>query len=453
MKAIKWRCIPLAVMLSLYFSAGGALASATVQVQAAYHTVLLYYQEAVNADTIEESLEQLKNLQTYYEKSGHAEDLDTYNGGRAWVYYTYAKAVIAFENGDYASAWADFSTLQEVQPASRPDDEPPLPDTAYYYQFSMAIVKLQSLDFTGAFEALQTARAAPGASVKLCEDAKKQIAEALMKEAQACCVSGAHEQAQAYYHTYIAYVNAGEGQALLDQCLREHTLTIRADAAASTSVSFSWTGGDGVYTVSWSADRTGKTPPESREIKGNTAQLTALLPGTDYRIAVKAVSGSAAETVVQTLPAEKYPARSLYVRNTETAGITRNRVILNSKQPDEILFQLAEKYYCWREDSSFTPDELEEFSLYGFVTYENRTPDHIHASMYYLIRSPSTGVHASEKTAFDAPGDARPYPVSINIDELLREITDDYSSLPREQYAWEIYLEDLLFCKGSFSVK
>lgn len=452
MKAIKWRCIPIVLMLSLYFSAGGALASATVQVQAAYHTILLYYQDAVNADTVEDSLVYLKLLQAYYENSGRAEALDTYNGGRAWVYYTYANAMIAFETGDYTSAWADFSALQEVKPTYHLDDEPPLPDTAYYYQFSMAMVKLEANDFTGVFEALKAARTAPSASVKLCEDAKKQAAETLRKEAQACCARGAHEQAQAYYHTYISYVNSEEGQFLLDQCIREHALRISAVSADAGNISLSWTGDAGVYTVSWSADLTGKTPPESREINGNAAKLTGLLPGTDYRVTVMAASGSAAETV-GTLPAEKYPAQSLYVRDTETAGITRNRVILNSKQPDEILFQLDEKYYCWRDDYTFTAADLEEFSLYGFVTYENRSSNKIHASMYYLIRSPSTGVHASEKTTFDTPGDALPYPAWVNLEELLCEIAADYSSLPREQYTWEMYLEDMLFCKGNFTVK
>ena len=436
-------------------------------VQADYESILREFNAAVNADTAEESLEHLELLQEYYEKPGRAEALEAYEGGNALLYYTYAKAMIAFEAKDYISAWEGFGILQGAQPSSSLYELPPLPDTTYYYQFSMAILDLEYNDFAGAFEALEAARTAPGASAKACKDALAQFAQALKTEAQSCCHRGKHEQAQEYYKLYAEYANRYEGKSLLDQCIQHSQtaeLNIQVDGVDTSTISLSWNGGSDTYSVSWSTDLSGKKAPESQVIKGTKATLTDLFPGTDYHIVIKAGSLSdkpsqaaagTAEIVARTLPAEKYPANVLRLMNTETAGIKRNS--LSKMSPKDILDlrydPIYEKYSCWRDDYSFTAIDINSFVLYGFASYVNHTSKAVHASLYYLLRSTIAGVYVSETKAFETPADTYTYTVSIDLDTLLQEIYDDYSSIPQDQYTWEIYLDDLLFCRGSFTVK
>lgn len=466
-KTIKCRVIPIAVILSLCLCTGGAWAN--VVVDAYFETILNDYTAAVNAETTEESLEYLESLRAYYEEPGRAEDLEAYEGGNALLYYTYAKSVIAFESKDYAAAWEGFNSLQGVQPKSSLYDLPPLPDTTYYYQFSMAVLDLEYNDFTGAFEAIEAARTAPGASAKACKDALEQFAQALKAEAQACCSRGAHEQAQEYYKLYGEYVNRYEGKSLLAQCVQHSqtaVLSIHMNQAETGTVSLSWTGGKDTYSVSWSADLAGKKAPESMTVKGTEATLTGLFPGTDYRVVVSSVSNAAetAEIVVRTLSAEKYPAKKIRLLRTETAGITRNSMILNMMPPNEILENRYDSRYetlsCWRDDFSFTDIDLNSYALYGFASYENLTLTEFRASIYYMLRSPTAGVYTSETMEVDISagtlpsGEPIPYRLpAINLDDLLQTIYDDHSSFPKDQYTWEIYLDGMLFCRGSFAIK
>ena len=474
MKAKKWCCIPLILILS--FSACINRAFASAMVQADYESILREFNAAINAETEDESLEHLVLLQEYYEKPGRAEALEAFEGGNALLYYTYAKAMIAFEAKDYFSAWEGFNALQGVQPSSILYELPSLPDTTYYYQFSMAVLDLEYNDFAAAFEALEAARTAPGASAKACKDALEQFAQVLKAEAQSCCSRGAHEQAQEYYILYAEYVNRYEGKSLLDQCIQHSQsveLNIHVDSTDASTISLSWNGGNDTYSVSWSTDLTGNKTPESLIIKGNGVTLTGLFPGTDYHIVVSSGSSTAkpdpiisetADIVTRTLPAEKYPAKSLQALRTETAGITRYNFILSRMTPIDILDlrydPVYEKYSCWRDDFSFTAVDVNSFALYGFASCMNLTSETIHTSMYYLLRSPTAGVYGSEKTEIDIFADTMPsgepipyrLPV-INLDALLQEIFNDRFSFPQDQYIWEIYLDDMLFCRGSFTIK
>ena len=110
-------------------------------------------------------------------------------------------------------------------------------------------------------------------------------------------------------------------------------------------------------------------------------------------------------------------------------------------------------YCCLNKDYSYTVNEAVSFALHGFASYKNQTSKGIQASMYYILRSAKTGAYASETMRFTASADAQPYTLSVDLDELLQKIQDDYFDIPQGQYTWEIYLDGMLFCQGNFTIK
>ena len=351
MKALKrgW-VLPLAALWLLLCVAG---ASAGAMVQADYESIVADYRAALAADSPQEALERLESLRDYYEAPGRAQALEAYDGN-ALLFYTYAKGIIAFEQQDYYSAWEEFQLLQGAQVTAPLADVPPLPDTTYYYQFSMAMLYEAYGDFASAFEALETARTAVGASAKACKDAKEQFGEAMKTEAQACCDRGDHEQAQSYYQLYADNVNIFQGQALIRQCQQHSQVTPLSmgtvAAAGPNAIALSWVGGAGAYRVSWSADLTGKAAPESKVVQGNATELTGLLPGTAYRVTVTQESnGANVSATVSTQTAPTY-------RTNANGGWKVGRSILR------------------RYDRSFYSKAANLFTLYDYIMRRSSSP-------------------------------------------------------------------------------
>lgn len=315
------------VFLCLVFA---VCVSAESTVQEAYQEIIKDYQAAQSASSSEKALESLRELLNYYEAvPGRAEALEAYEGGTAWVYYTYAKGMIAFNDKDYVTAAKEFKRLQGIQLNSGSTNVPDLPDTTYYYQFSMA-QRLWDIDeYESAFEALEAARQAPGSSIKACDDAQTLFLKALRQKAESCCEQGNHAMAQEYYKLY-AQIDSIEGKELLKNC-EQHSQEaplriISAIATSSDTIVLSWTGSNGPYCVSWSADLTGEASPKSQIVQGNSVEVVdSFLPGTVYRISValNGTNGAPAAVNVTT------PSASLYqsMQGTDikiTESILRN---------------------------------------------------------------------------------------------------------------------------------
>lgn len=458
--------------LCLCLFIGKAFAAATVQTD--YEAIVNEYAEAVHAETVQEALSHLELLRAYYEQPGRAQALETYEKGNALVYYTYAKGMIAFEQEDYYTAWQEFERLQGTQVVSSLANIPELPDTTYYYQFSLAMLHWKYGDYESAFAALESARTAAGASATACMEAKEQLSKAIKQEASFCCSQGNHQRAQAYYQLYIQYVNQFEGRMLLNEC-EQHSQTaplkiVAATGTGPSAISVSWTGEGHEYLVSWSNDLTGRKTPETRAVKEKSLEITGLLPGTEYRVTVSAAAsddpgpvsheaGKTDETVARTLSAAKLPSDVLHLISSETAGITRSEAVLKKMTPGEILDQRYdpgkrfEKYYCLKEDHAFSVSEATQYALYCFVSYRNLTGQEINMPSFCVLRSSTFGVYRTETQNCLIPADDQVYSFWIRIDDLIQAIQDDFSALPQDQYIWEIYFDGKFFCRGFFSIQ
>ena len=324
----------------------------------------------------------------------------------------------------------------------------------------------QAGDYENAFIDLEEARTAESASVVTCRNAKRTFADALKQEAQECCNAGDHVTAQAYYRLYAQYVSSIEGQAMLKECV-EHSQTaalsiVSAEPSGTDSIALAWTGSTEAYRVCWTSDLSGTSGVSAQIIQGNNAELTSLLPGTEYRITVEPASPETvipvavvqpepgtqdmAEVTVSTLSADKYPSGKLKYEGSSVVGMSQ--LLLKKGITPQQVFYYNESYRRESNDNSFSESDLASYELICLVSYSYTSDEAITVPVTCILRSPSSGAFRSEAKEYEFPNSG----LCVSFDELLSMAEDAHSSLAKEEYAWEIYLDGMLFCKGTFSI-
>ncbi len=450
------RGLLVAAVLCLALCLGSA--GADIMTQADYETIVEEYRAAVTADTEEEALQHLRSLVNYYEQPGRAEALEKWESGTATVYYTYAKGMLAFAEKRYAEAWEALELLRDVQVTPGLDDVPDLPDTAYERELSAAVLYQESGAYEKAFEALEFARVAPGASAVICAERKAALAEEVLGKAAALCDAGRHQEAQALYSLYSVYVSPFEGQKLLEAC-KAHSTTealrfTGAEWTAEGALALSWNGKAGSYTLKWTADPSGTSAPETRTMEGNALTLTGLLPATAYQFTLTAPDGGTAETAVQVPAAEKYSGGQVAFMRSAVTGIVRNEALLRNATPLRIIQELPAEYHLDRKNNAFTEEDLSGFSLYALVSYQNLAGQELKLPMYCILRSAASGVCRSEDSTLALPNTpaGEDHVFWLSLEELLGTMADAHDGLPLDAYTLEICVEGQLLCKESFSV-
>ena len=180
------------------------------------------YQEAMAATKKSDVVDCLNRLIGYYEQTpSRKASLDKF--GFARYYLWYAKGRVAFEEGDFDTAYEYFNDIVNAPEVTF------LEDARFFYCFSLCEEYIALEEYENALDRLAEARGAMPVDENYqynysakCNDEHNKIKEIMVQKAQEACSKGNHEKAQAIYAVYRDKINAVKGQRYINECI-EHS--------------------------------------------------------------------------------------------------------------------------------------------------------------------------------------------------------------------------------------
>ena len=179
--------------------------------------------------------------------------------------------------------------------------------------------------------------------------------------------------------------------------------------------------------------------------------LSNLIPNTEYEITLIDNENSNVKTAitVSTLESAKYSDKILKFSKLDLAGIQNDDTILELLLPSEV-FNDYPAFVCRRENNSFGQSDLLNYSLFCNIIYKNLTSEELPININLVLRSTTGGTYISENLSYLLPADDNSNMICICLEDAIPIIKE--RGFVNDQYTLEVYIDELLFCKGFFYI-
>ena len=282
----------------------------------------------------------------------------------------------------------------------------------------------------------------------------KQYQEAI-NQFESAMITGNPDEIEEVYKAFTALGEYKESESYAAKCtdwLREKAREISITAKAEqNAISVSWadTEKGQIYNLLYRPENGYEYLTKIR--CESPVCLENLLPNTTYEIIITDVDNKQATSSItkKVLPTDQYPAEKLKFVRMEIAGIQNDGNILELTTPEQI-FNDYQVFLYKPEDSAFPASKLSSYILYSSMVYKNITSEEINAKISLLLRSTQSGAFYSEKGSIVLPADSRAQILCFNVGKMLDNVKPE---LIIDQYYFEVYIDNMLFCREAFSVK
>lgn len=247
------------------------------------------------------------------------------------------------------------------------------------------------------------------------------------------------------------YSDSAKYVELIQQQLSElqRVLTFMVKEVSSTGFKLQWTDSapqGSQYTVSWVPVHGGEKG--SLSTSELTAELTGLIPGTEYELALTASGTLQHQAVLSicTAPADAYGS-GFYISRAALIGVKRTYISLASlssllENKPQVLEYLPDNR-IELADSALSAQSM--VYCYAFTYCQDKQlQDPV--DTFWVLRTKSAGVYASKSMTYDAlPASGRLF---IELDTVLDPLYQACHEWPREDCTIELYINGKLAAEG-----